>query len=239
MLQIDVSCPRPEENIAYDDALLDLVDSEQDLPYLRFWETNDLFVVLGHGNKINEEVNEAACIQDHIPLIRRPSGGGTILQGPGVLNYSLVFPLSYHESLRSITSTNTYILSELETALKVLDASISYKGITDIVLGDKKIVGNAQRRKRNAVLFHGCILTSLDLALISKYLKHPSSEPNYRKARSHEDFLAHLAFSHDRIKEALSQHWRASHLEGMLDLNDSVRQKVDAIYTQKEWNYKF
>lgn len=238
MYTVDLSFPTPEENLAYDDALLDLVETERSNAFLRFWQTSGFFVVLGHGNKVSTEVNIEACEKDNVPIFRRQSGGGTILQGKGVLNYSLILPVDYHPDLNGITSTNHYVMSQVSEALQALDPRVYVNGITDIVLEDKKIIGNAQRRKRHAVLFHGCILVSLDLSLISKYLSHPSDEPDYRQSRSHDEFLTHLPFSELEIKAALSKHWNAKDCDPPL-LNESVSQKIEGYYAQKSWNYKF
>lgn len=234
----DISFPSPEENLAYDDALLDYMETDAPEPILRIWQPASTFVVLGHGNKINTEVNLNACLNDNVPVFRRQSGGGTILQGKGVLNYSVILPLNYHHGLHSITSTNTFIMSTIAEGLKRLDSRVAVNGITDIVLGTKKIVGNAQRRKRHSVLFHGCILVALDLSLISKYLSHPSVEPEYRQSRSHDDFLTHFAYPVDTIKEVLIKQWNAT-IASPLPLSHEIKDKIECYYAQNEWNFKF
>lgn len=238
MQLIDISFPTPEENLAYDDALLDYVEGNQSFAFLRFWRISQTSVVLGHGNKVASEVNIQACQQDNVPILRRQSGGGTILQGKGVLNYSLVLPISFHESLQSITATNTYIMNRMANALSELTSNISVNGITDIVIGDKKIVGNAQRRKRRSVLFHGCILVGLDLSLITRYLQHPSSEPDYRKTRSHDQFLTHLTYPEDMIMRVIAQEWLAESGNAP-GLEKEVYNKTEEYYAQKSWNFKF
>jgi hypothetical protein len=50
--------------------------------YFVFWESDRHFVVLGRASSLTDDVHVAACRQDHIPVLRRASGGGTILQGP-------------------------------------------------------------------------------------------------------------------------------------------------------------
>ena len=56
---------------------------------LRFWEPNKPFVVVGYANQAAREVDLEACRKLGIPVFRRCTGGGTVLQGPGCLNYSL------------------------------------------------------------------------------------------------------------------------------------------------------
>ena len=47
-------------------------------------------MVLGYASKANDEVNFAFCQQNTIPVLRRCTGGGTVLEGPGCLNYSVI-----------------------------------------------------------------------------------------------------------------------------------------------------
>src|SRR5688572_6131078 len=90
MRWLDLTFPTPAENLACDEALLDLCEAGFADEVLRFWESPTHFVVVGYGNKVDSEVEVAACRADGIPILRRCTGGGTVLQGPGCLNYSLV-----------------------------------------------------------------------------------------------------------------------------------------------------
>src|SRR5215831_6230774 len=82
----DFTFATPAENLACDEALLDACERNGSGEVLRFWEPHGYFVVVGYGNSIATEVNLAACEAERIPVLRRCSGGGTVLQGPGCLN---------------------------------------------------------------------------------------------------------------------------------------------------------
>src|ERR1041385_179712 len=86
MLYLDLTSSSPAENLACDEALLDFCEERPGLEVLRFWESTERFVVLGYANALHREVNVAACEAAQIPIMRRCSGGGTVLQGPGCLN---------------------------------------------------------------------------------------------------------------------------------------------------------
>src|SRR5512139_3476750 len=90
MQLFDQTFPTPEHNLACDEALLDCAESGEGGETLRFWEPAAPFVVLGHSNRLATEVDAAACERLGIPLLRRCSGGGTVLQAPGCLNYALI-----------------------------------------------------------------------------------------------------------------------------------------------------
>src|SRR4029077_18373734 len=93
MKWLDLTLPTPAENLACDEALLDQCEAGQGEGVLRFWEPPGLFVVVGYANPVATEVNAAACREHGIPIFRRCSGGGTVLQGPGCLNYALILKI--------------------------------------------------------------------------------------------------------------------------------------------------
>ena len=68
-------------------------------------------------------------------------------------------------------------------------------------------MGNAQKRKRKSFLFHGCFLLGLDISKITTYLAHPSREPDYRRRRSHHDFLINLDVSPKALQDAIETEW--------------------------------
>jgi lipoate-protein ligase A len=89
-----------------------------------------------------------------------------------------------------------------------LGASVSVKGTSDLTLGDLKISGNAQRRGRRSVLFHGTILCQVDISAISRYLKVPSYQPDYRANRGHADFVRSLGVDPLGLRQHMSQWWQ-------------------------------
>ena len=92
MLLKDISFPTPEVNILFDEVLLFLAEKGQAGEVLRFWESPVPFIVLGRTGKEEDDIYLQKAKEHHIPVLRRASGGGTVLQGKGCLNYSLVLP---------------------------------------------------------------------------------------------------------------------------------------------------
>jgi lipoate-protein ligase A len=233
----DITFPTPQENLACDEALLDLCDEGGAEELLRVWEPSEYFVVLGYANKVADEVYRSFCENDAIPILRRCTGGGAVLQGPGVLNYSLV--LRAEGALHSISATNDFILKNHRTALaSLLKAPVEMQGHTDLAIGGLKFCGNAQRRKRHFLLFHGSFLLHLDIGLVEKALPLPSKQPDYRFSRSHSDFLLNLRVPADLLKTALRKIWTAAGPLPQLpaaQIAFLVREK----YSRPEWTFKF
>src|SRR5690606_18418653 len=97
MLLVDYHFTKPEENLSCDEVLLDFCESNNGPELLRFWESPSYFVVLGYTKSLQKEVNISECKQQRIPILRRCSGGGTVLQGSGCLNYSLISKIPSEE----------------------------------------------------------------------------------------------------------------------------------------------
>ena len=206
---LDLTLPFPAENLALDEVLLEELDELGGAPILRFWESDCPFVVLGRSSRVDDDVDLTACEGDSIPILRRTSGGGTVLQGPGCLSYAFVLPLEWHPDLATIRTTNGFILERIATTLRQWEPATSFRGISDLAIGNTKISGNAQRRTGKAVLFHGTILHGLNADLVARYLRHPLRQPDYRSDRPHRTFLRTINAPPQAIKQAIASAWNA------------------------------
>ncbi len=202
MILKDISLATPEENILYDEVLLELAEKGESSDALRFWESSSLFVVLGRISKMEDDVNVDQAIKDSIPICRRSSGGGTVLQGPGCLNYSLILSKEKHPSINQLHQAYSYVLSKIVHALEKLNVHAQYLPISDIALTQthQKISGNAQKRSRHYILHHGTLLNTFSLKHIESYLKYPKSVPDYRKKRPHLNFVSNLDVDPKKLK---------------------------------------
>jgi lipoate-protein ligase A len=206
---LDLTLPSPVENLALDEALLEELEESEGTPVLRLWESDRYFVVLGRSSCLSDDVYLDACREDSVLILRRASGGGTVLQGPGCLSYALILPLWLHADLRNIRLTNTFVLQRVAKALSPWQAAITMQGISDLAIQGRKICGSAQRRTRKTLLFHGTILYRMDADIISRYLKHPKRQPGYRGDRPHCDFLATIDAPLQEMKQAFANAWHA------------------------------
>ncbi|HEY4416107.1 MAG TPA: lipoate--protein ligase family protein [Verrucomicrobiae bacterium] len=252
MKHLDLDLTSPAENLAADEALLDWCEAGAGEEILLFWEPCETFVVVGYANKIATEVNVAACAQKNVPIFRRCSGGGTIVQMAGGLNYSLILRIEESGPTRNITSANQFIMERNRQAIETgfgsqnSGARISVRGHTDLTLvtdrssliTEKKFAGNSQRRRKNFLLFHGTLLLNCDLALVSELLAMPSLQPDYRASRPHAEFVTNLPLPAETVKTALIQGWNAGE-----SLENPPRENIAKLarekYATTEWNFKF
>lgn len=163
-----------------------------DRPYLyRAWEPDGIAVVLGAAQKPETETHLDQCQRDGIPIIKRRGGGGAVVLMPGMVCLTLAFlsdlsPFPYFFFNR----INQFIVRVLQTHFAIQDLHLA--GISDIAIGDRKILGCSIFKSRNLFFYQGSLLVEPDLSLIPLYLQHPSREPDYRMGRGHLDFITSL-----------------------------------------------
>ena len=238
MRTLDLTLPTPEENLACDEALLRLAERGGSGEVLRFWEPRRHFIVLGISNSHRTETRFRNAQARRVPILRRVSGGGTVLQGPGCLNFALVLRIQKPGPLEKISSTNRFILERHRQALgTLLRRPVEIRGCTDLTLGNLKFSGNSQRRSRDWLLFHGTFLLQLDLDLMEGLLEFPSRPPAYRIGRRHSRFLTNLPLSSKQLKQALREVWDAQETAAA-PAPQEITDLLESRYSQPGWNLR-
>jgi lipoate-protein ligase A len=232
MYFLDLTLDSCAENLALDEALLLEAEAGQAGEVLRLWEWPRPTVVLGSGCSLVQDVDIDACRADGVPILRRSSGGGTVLLGSGCLCFSLVLAFARDEQLTEVRPSYHHILGRLLDGLGIGELAIA--GISDLAWATTKISGNAQQRKRQHLLHHGTILYTFDLALVGRYLRMPARQPDYRAGRNHDAFLINLDRSRDWLRYRLRTVWQADE-ERPSWPGDEVRRLVEEKYARREW----
>jgi lipoate---protein ligase len=235
MTCLDLSLTDPTHNLACDEVLLNEVNEGRREPVLRFWQSPQYFVVLGYSNSIERECDTVGCSRFNIPIHRRISGGGTILQGPGCLNYSLVLPIDSCKPTCNLGQTNNLVLTTHQQSIsKATGRTVTLQGQSDLAIDNIKFSGNAQRRLSKALLFHGTFLLSFDISMFNHVLRFPSSTPAYRGMRSHDAFCKNLSLTVEKLKTALIQSWKSFRKSEPIDI-DAVNDLANLKYSTMAW----
>ena len=239
MKYLDLTFENPASNLACDEALLELFETGQiEGSLLRTWESTPYFIVLGHSNRLDAEVNLSACTKDGIPILRRISGGGAVLQGPGCLNYSLILDCDAHR-IRTIHDGFHYVLERHRRVIeKLAGVQARADGTSDLTISGRKFSGNAQYRKARFVLVHGTFLLDFNLPLIERYLGLPARQPAYRSARSHLDFVANLNLASGSVTESLREGWTADEVLTHVP-HARIEELIYQRYGREAWSRKF
>jgi lipoate-protein ligase A len=218
MYHLPLTLETPAANLALDEALLDAaVEGELPGEILRLWEPADYFVVLGRSSAL-AEVREAACRADGLAVLRRPSGGATVVAGPGCLMYAVVLDLDERPELRHVDRAHQFVLSRTARALAPLADGIALAGTSDLTIpaanspgaAPRKFAGNSLRLKRHRLLYHGTILYDFPLERLERWLGPPARTPAYRGERGHKAFVTNLPANREALTDALVGAWEAN-----------------------------
>ena len=236
MQLLELTLPTPEENLALDEALVDLAESQGPIAeILRIWEPADWLVVLGRTSKRAVEVNLAHCQADNVPVLRRSSGGATIATGPGCLMYAVVLNYQQRPRLRLIDQVHRFVLGRMSKALLQFDPEVRCAGTSDLARGNQKFSGNSLRCKRDAFVYHGTIMYDLELLKIGRYLLNPPRQPEYRAARTHSEFVTNLPARREPLINAIAKAWNCDSVTQQWP-RDRVRALVEQRYGCRDWH---
>jgi lipoate-protein ligase A len=156
----------------------------------RTWQSTRPVVVLGRHTSVADHVIVDACREDQVAVLRRFSGGGPVVLGPGCLNYAVALSLVSRPWLADVATSFEVILGRIVRALRLPGLTVA--GGSDLAIDGRKVSGNAQRRGRRALLHHGTLLYDFDATLAGRYLREPVRQPAYRERRPHAEFLGNL-----------------------------------------------
>ena len=232
MICKDISFAEPADNLLYEDVLLQQAETGRSGEVLRFWESSVYFIVLGKIGKAEDDIRLQETLRDGVPVLRRSSGGGTVLQGPGCLNYSLILRKDREKGMADLRQSYGLILEKVVQALSTLGVDTEYLPVSDLALtaNHRKISGNAQKRGRQYILHHGTLLYDFDLAKIEQYLTMPKDMPLYRGKREHLDFVTNVSLGAAAFKKALQDAFAVSAAE---ELHSEEEKRLEDLRKEK------
>jgi lipoate---protein ligase len=150
-----------------------------------------VLVVVGKGSDPRLELRTDAILADHVPVLRRATGGCAVVLSPEMLAVAIaVYSREQHKSSQYFRIFNRIII----LALADLGVSgLEHAGISDIAIGGRKIAGTALYRNRDLIFYHAILNAASGTELMERYLLHPPRTPDYRAERSHRNFVTSLA----------------------------------------------
>lgn len=235
---------------------------------LRFWWNRDAIIVgLSDpieknipGNVLEKFRNEFYVLQNSFhkkvflnpSIARRASGGGTVYQELGWnLNYSIFINLKKHKELFPINPSYEILSNLVLGALQDSGIRAELAGKSDLSIRSQsgnllKISGNAQFRKRDCLVHHGTLILQPDLIYrVKNLLKHPPKEPEYRKGRTHEEFITHLPDNfhlgnfQESLKIKIEEYTKSSYNTGLVEFTRAVKGSIPSLLQEKYLNSEF
>lgn len=178
-------------NMAADQAALRACDEGKSPPTLRLYGWERPTLSLGYSQNALRQIDRGRCRDLRIPIVRRPTGGRAVLHDRE-LTYSVIasknhprFPGGLRETFQTISSVLLSCLDRLgipakpvagadlrlrEAGKTAAPACFASAGHFEIAVNQRKLVGSAQRRTKNAFLQHGAILIDLDRERLNSLL---------------------------------------------------------------------
>lgn len=194
-------------------------------PDFKVYIPEGISVVLGRGSRLEREVNLEACQRDRIPLLQREGGGCAVVLDPGNLVVSVVLPMDgYACDRRWFAALADWVLAGL---LGCGVSGVVREGTSDLVFQGRKVGGGSLRRTRGYLYYSTTVLVKPRVDLMERYLLHPPREPQYRRGRSHRDFVGAVPASHlgqdpQVLEGALGRHLDRKALAGLVKSVDTL-----------------
>ena len=152
-------------------------------------------VVLGRATPVRD-VYVGRCVADGVPVYRRKGGGGAVVLAPGMLVISTCFSFSSRPDATMLISGLAETIIQALTAYGQKSGSrvqgLSIRGFGDVCIGDRKIVGSSLYFGKDLALYQASLLVRDSAGIINRYLDRPSAEPEYRRGRTHDQFVTSL-----------------------------------------------
>lgn len=243
-------------NMAVDEAILTAALDGKSPPTIRFFQWQKPSITFGYMVKVDNELNVDLCKKRDVPFIRRITGGGVVFHGCDI-TYSIVFPKSLAPETSSPLSSYRLINRIFVNALKkigikasLLEDKVEHSRDVcfvepteyDVLYKGRKLIGNAQRRRRDWVLNHGSMLFDTGyrkMADLIANLENPV-ETFSRNSISIQEILPDL--TREKVISAIINQFendigiKIKHG----DLNDEESSLADKLvetkYSTEEWN---
>ena len=174
-------------------------------------------IVLGLSSSLETLVDLERVQKNPVPIIRRFSGGGTVVVDEETLFFTLILEKKTNPSNLMDWTGRLLASAFLPHELRLEEYDYAIQG--------KKIGGNAQSFCRGRALHHTSFLWSWQKERMD-YLKHPGREPVYREGRSHADFCGKLELLFSTKEELFTKVLNSLAAEFVLEevpLRDALR----------------
>jgi lipoate-protein ligase A len=154
------------------------------------WQPAETVIVLGQSNTPERSLITDNVEADGITVTKRPTGGEAVVLTPwmAVITVARGFT-ELTGSKYFFSGVNAMILNALHD-LGV--SNYATRGISDITIGQRKILGSSMHRTEKRLVYHAVLNIAQDTGIFERYLRHPVREPDYRQRRSHSEFVTSL-----------------------------------------------
>ncbi len=237
-------------NMALDEAILRTVAAGEAPPTLRIYRWNPSAVSIGYFQGIEQEVDLDACRRAGVDVVRRLTGGGAVFHDrDGEITYALALPEETPGIPRNILDSYALFCRGLVLGLRRLGLEATFAPINDILVGGRKISGNAQTRRFGGILQHGTLLYDVNPRLMFSLLRVPNEKIRDKLIRGVEERVTSIRRERGDVDEAeivealIAGFAEALHITlrpgepGAAELELAERLRRER-YENRAWNFK-
>ncbi len=223
-------------NMGLDEVLMGRVKPEE--PILRFYSWKPAAVSIGNFQKLEDEVDLAACKKHGVDVVRRITGGGAVFHDAEI-TYSFIT----REYPAHIIDSYKWICGGVILGLANLGIEAQFVPINDIVVGQKKVSGNAQTRKKGVLLQHGTILLDVDVERMFSLLKVPNEKMRDKLVQNVKERVSGTGKGFEETALALQDGFesalksRLSESRVSADEQYAAEKLAQEKYASRAWNY--
>lgn len=213
-------------------AAKNLRDVADDLFFM--WQVEPT-VIFGRNQRIDKEVDLDYCRANSISFYRRKSGGGCVFADMNNIMFS------YITSADDVVTTFSRYTSMVAAFLRSLGLDASDSSRNDVLIGDRKVSGNAFYHLPGRCIAHGTMLYDTDLTHISRAITPSRSKLESKGVKSVgsrittiREHLPHLGI------EEFKRRALESLTDGEIRLTPSQIEEIRAIeetYYDPRWNH--
>lgn len=227
----------PYVNLAIENALLTAIHQ----PALFLYQ-NHPCVVIGRAQNPWIETDVEFLMQNQIPLVRRQSGGGTVVHDQGNLNFSFLSPKASFDKNKH--------MEMIQNALAELRIATQTGERCDLMINNKKISGSAFRETRENCFHHGTLLVHSDLTFLKRCLQVPSHKITSKSIPSRRSAVMNLtdlmpSLTIDKVKTSLIKHFQNRHrlntteIITLTEIPEALKiSETQTLYSSDEWIYQ-
>ncbi|MBN2778178.1 MAG: lipoate--protein ligase [Bacteroidales bacterium] len=226
-------------NIALEEYLINNYDEE-----FFIIAVNEPSIIVGSNQYTYDEINALYVKQNNVKVVRRLSGGGTVFQDHGNINFSHIY-FDDGSKLNDFSKVCDIILNFVNSKMGI-DAK--FAGRNDLVIDDKKFSGHARLRLNGKILHHGTLLFSSNMTSLTDSLKFNPEKYADRSLRSNHQRVTNLvehlpqSISLEKTYDMFWNYLRSIFPESKVYvLNhedvDNVKKLVADKYSTWDWNY--
>ena len=202
-------------------------------------------ILIGRNQNTLSEIEIDYVEENKIEVVRRLSGGGTVYNDYGIMNFTFITYKSSDPSEDGFEKFATPVIR----ALNSLGVEAEFTGRNDILIDGKKICGNAQYSTKDKILHHGTLLYNGDMSKIGKALKSREIKFIDKSVKSVGSRVTNI-YDHMKDKDMDLLNFRdylknyvmdTHNIEGVYNFSEEEIRSIEKIADERfrtwDWNY--